>query len=395
MGVPASRRIAMRRITVLAAASAVGVAMALGSFYTARALKAPGPGSRAVAAKIADADVVTGTIRAPAPSSPAASQPSPMAAPSAALAPTPPMPDQTNIAALTSNRAAPWSEAATAAGGRVEARAAPNPVCAANPDALGVSRVVEIDTAGGPGFGSEQFKAYDFLEPGEVVLTFDDGPWPGNTPAVLAALAAQCTKATFFSIGKHATWHPEILKQVVAAGHTVGSHTWSHADLGRKTLEEAKDEIEKGISAVAASAGRPLAPFFRFPALRMTPELLTYLGQRNIAVFSADLDSFDFRLKRPEQVIESVMTKLKKGGKGIILMHDFQHPTALALPELLVQLKANGYKVVQLTAKGTVATLPQYDSAMIKVLAGQTVDARPTASVVRTISTYMSERQRP
>jgi peptidoglycan/xylan/chitin deacetylase (PgdA/CDA1 family) len=280
--------------------------------------------------------------------------------------------------------AAPGSApAAPASGSKNLATAAP---ACHNPDALGVSRVVEIDTHGGPGFGSEQYKAYDFLEPGEIVLTFDDGPWPSNTPAVLAALAAQCVKATFFPIGEHATWHPEILKQVVAEGHTVGSHTWSHADLSKKTPEQGKDEIENGISAIAASAGRPLAPFFRFPALRQTPEMMAYLAGRNIGVFSADLDSFDFMTKKPEKVIESVMTKIKKRGKGIILMHDFQRPTSIAMPELLLQLKAAGFKVVQLKAKDTVTTLPQYDSAMVKVLAGQTIDQRPTASVVRTIS---------
>ena len=255
-----------------------------------------------------------------------------------------------------------------------------------NPGALGVSRVVEVDTTGGPGFGSEQYKAYDFLEPGEVVLTFDDGPWPVNTPAVLAALAAQCVKATFFAIGKHSTWHPEILKQVVAQGHTVGSHTWSHADLSKKSPEEAKDEIENGISAVAASAGRPLAPLFRFPDLRETPDLRAYLGSRNIGIFSTDLNSFDFKIKKPELVVASVMTKLKKRGKGIILMHDFQRSTALGLPDLLAQLKAGGYKVVWVKTKDRVVTLPQYDAAMQKTLAGQTVDARPTSSVVRTIS---------
>src|SRR5215470_9146745 len=144
------------------------------------------------------------------------------------------------------------------------------PFCA-NLDALGVSRVVEIDTNGGPGFGFEHFKQFDFLEPKEVVLTFDDGPWPGNTPAVLKALDDECTKAVFFSIGKHATWHPEILKQVYAAGHTVGAHTWSHANLdGKKMTEQmAKDEIEKGFSAVkwALGANDP-APFFRFPQLQ-------------------------------------------------------------------------------------------------------------------------------
>jgi len=108
----------------------------------------------------------------------------------------------------------------------------------ANPDALGVGRVVEIDTTGGPGFGFEHFKQLDFLEPKEVVLTFDDGPWPGNTPAVLKALDDECTKAVFFPIGKHATYHPEILRQVLAAGHTVGAHTWSHANLNGKKMTE-------------------------------------------------------------------------------------------------------------------------------------------------------------
>ena len=125
------------------------------------------------------------------------------------------------------------------------AQSAPAAKCD-NPNALGVSRVVEIDTTGGPGFGFEHFKAYDFLKDKEVVLTFDDGPWPGNTPRVLKALADQCTKAMFFTIGKHAGWHPEILKSVKAAGHTVGTHTWSHKDLSRMTQQEAVDEFEKG-----------------------------------------------------------------------------------------------------------------------------------------------------
>ena len=136
---------------------------------------------------------------------------------------------------------------------------------------MGLARIVEIDTTGGPGFGFEHFKQYDFLRDKEVVLTFDDGPWPGNTPAVLKALTDECLKATFFEIGKHATWHPEITKQVIAAGMTVGTHTWSHKDLARnpyaKDIEQAKAEIEMGISAVhMAAGGGKVAPFFRFPA---------------------------------------------------------------------------------------------------------------------------------
>src|SRR5262249_6527846 len=153
-----------------------------------------------------------------------------------------------------------------------------------------------------------------------------DGPWPVNTQAVLKALADNCLKATFFPIGKHALWHPEILKEVAAAGHTIGSHTWSHATLVDKkmTPDKAKEEIEKGFSAVKLAMGAAPSPFFRFPALRDSPELLKYLSDRNIAIFSTDLDSFDFMARRPEQVIKSVLDKLEKKGKGIILMHDFQ-----------------------------------------------------------------------
>jgi peptidoglycan/xylan/chitin deacetylase (PgdA/CDA1 family) len=255
-----------------------------------------------------------------------------------------------------------------------------------NPNALGVARVVQIDTTGGPGFGFEHFKAYDFLKDKEVVLTFDDGPWPGNTDRVLAALAEQCTKAMFFNIGKHAGWHPEILKKVAAAGHTIGSHTWSHKDLSRLSEDDAKAEIEKGIAAISIALGnKPVAPFIRFPALRHPPELLKYVGSRNIAVFSTDFDSFDFKIHKPEQVIKSVMTKLEKHGKGIILMHDFQHATSEALPEILKQMKAGGYKVVQVVGKTPVEPLPEYKEMVLKEMGGGLDTARPMSSVIKTI----------
>ncbi len=252
------------------------------------------------------------------------------------------------------------------------------------PGALGVARTVEIDTTGGPGFGTEHFRQHDFLRNNEVILTFDDGPWP-TTPAVLKALADECVRATFFPIGKHATYYPEILKQVVEAGHSVGSHTWSHADLSNKSIDEAKAEIEKGVSAVRMALGAPGAPFFRFPALRHPPELVTYLGQRNIGIFSTDMDSFDFKMRRPEQVIKAVLAKLKKHGKGIMLLHDFQKPTSEAVPELLAQLKANGYKIVHMRAAAPVTTLAEYDEAIIKEQKLPTVSTRPTSSVVRTV----------
>jgi peptidoglycan/xylan/chitin deacetylase (PgdA/CDA1 family) len=310
---------------------------------------------------------------------------SPASAPAATTAPTPAAAPPSAATAAPAPVAAP---APTLAAGSPPA-AASAPACAGIPNALGLARVVEIDTASGPGFGWEHFKMHDFLRNGEVVLTFDDGPWPGTTPAVLKALADHCIRATFFPIGKHATYHPDILKQVAAAGHSIGNHTWGHKDLSKKpydNLDLAKEEIEKGISAVRMVLGVPGAPFFRFPALKHPPELVSYLGQRNIGIFSTDFDSFDFTMRRSGQVIKSVMTKLQKHGKGIVLMHDFQQPTADALPELLRELKANGYKIVHMKPKDSVRTLAQYDELVAKEIKLPTVSDRPTSSVVRTIS---------
>ncbi|MEH2569328.1 polysaccharide deacetylase family protein [Bradyrhizobium sp. AZCC 2289] len=288
------------------------------------------------------------------------------------------------VAPLTAT-AAPAPAAAPAAA----AAAQPARAACTNPNALGVGRTVEIDTTGGPGFGFEHFKQLDFLRDKEVVLTFDDGPWPVNTPSVLKTLADECTTGIFFSIGKHATYYPEILKQVYAAGHTVGSHTWSHATLTNKKLtdDQKKEEIEKGFSAVKwALGGVSPSPFFRFPALQHPPEMVTYLGERNIAMFSCDLDSFDFKASKAQQVIDVTMRKLDKLGKGIILMHDFHKHTAEALPELLKRLKAGGYKVVAMKAKVPVQTLPQYDEELLKDAKLPTVSSRPVSSVVQTIS---------
>jgi len=263
------RRVAVARIVVVA-----GVAAAFGAVLVKNAASPPSPSGPLTAAT-------------PALARPTSAAPAPQVA-------------SPQIAQFTPPEAAPAAAAA------VHPAAPP----CDNPNALGVSRVVEVDTTGGPGFGWENFKELDFLRDHEVVLTFDDGPWV-TTPAVLKALADQCVRATFFPIGKHATYYPEILRQVAAAGHTIGSHTWSHADLSKKTEQEGKDEIEMGFSAVHwALQGAPQAPFIRFPYLRHPPEMVTYLGTRNIAIFSTDIDSFDFKIHKPEKVVVSVMSKL-------------------------------------------------------------------------------------
>ena len=308
----------------------------------------------------------------------------------AASAPAAPAPMRVAQAAQTTTPAAPNATAPSATAQAKPAPAAPAIPACDKPGGMGLARIVEIDTTGGPGFGFEHFKQYDFLRDKEVLLTFDDGPWPGNTPAVLKTLADECLKATFFEIGEHATWHPEITKQVIAAGMTVGTHTWSHKDLARnpyaKDIEQAKAEIEMGNSAVhLAAGGGKVAPFFRFPALQHPPQLMSYLAERNIGVFSTDIDSRDFKLHKPEDVIKSVMSQLEKHGKGIILMHDFKQHTAEAMPELIRQLKAGGYKVVHMVPKGAVSTVPKYDEMLAHEDKLSSNNTRPESSVIRTI----------
>jgi hypothetical protein len=294
--------------------------LGLAAFGVVSAQKAPPP-----SAEVAKPVVAANAIRRPATpvqdiaQAQAAELPQTAAVPAAspaasAAAPVRVAQDTTAPAPQTQNAPAPKAAANSTSGAAAAAPTTTIPPCN-KPDGMGLSRIVEIDTTGGPGFGFEHFKQYDFLRDKEVVLTFDDGPWPENTPAVLRALTDNCIKATFFEIGEHATWHPEITKQVVEAGMTLGTHTWSHKDLARnpyaKDIELAKAEIEMGFSAVHNAAGAPIAPFFRFPALQHPPELLAYMSERNIAVFSADFDSRDFKMRKPEEVITSVMTKLK------------------------------------------------------------------------------------
>jgi peptidoglycan/xylan/chitin deacetylase (PgdA/CDA1 family) len=371
-------------IVVLSVLAALGVAQTQNIFtsFTGRT-EAPAVRVASVAKSSPPTpSAVVSTVAAPVVTAPAIATTvavSPPAAPTAAATPA-----AANVAPAA---AAPPQLVAQAAAPVPARPAAAPPACPGNPDALGVARTVEIDTTGGPGFGFEHFKQYDFLKPGEVVLTFDDGPWQTNTPLVLAALAHHCLRATFFPIGKHATYYPEILRQVAEAGHTIGTHTWSHANLNKKgmSLEDAKTEIEMGISAVHMAVEGNIAPFFRFPALQHPPELVSYLGERNIAIFSTDMDSFDFKMRKPEQVIKSVLEKLKKHGKGIVLMHDFQHATAEGIGTLLDQLKLNGYKIVHMRAKTSVQPLPQYDEMVRKEQKLPIANTRPTAEVVKTV----------
>ncbi len=233
--------------------------------------------------------------------------------------------------------------------------------CADPRGALGVARVVEIDTTTGPRFGHQQYPDVDFLGPKEVVLTFDDGPLRPYTRPVLDALEAECTRATFFMVGRMALSDPELVREVARRGHTVGTHTFSHANLRKAGPIVARQEIELGFSAVRLALGTQTAPFFRFPYLADPKATQNLLRGRRMGMFSIEVDAYDYKTKDPAEVHRNVLAQLDEKGRGIILFHDIQASTARALPGLLAALKARGYRVVHTTAKGKAQTLPEFD----------------------------------
>jgi peptidoglycan-N-acetylglucosamine deacetylase len=248
--------------------------------------------------------------------------------------------------------------------------------CARGGQTWGVSRVVEIDTESGPEFG-DQYHASEtkFLEPGEVVLTFDDGPMRRYTMPILDALDEHCVKATFFSVGRMAIADPATLQEVARRGHTIGVHTWSHQKLSTLGSAAMKREFELGLSAVAAAAGTPVAPFFRFPYLGHNRPSLTYIRERGMGIFGIHVDSRDFRTKSPGVVLRNVMSQLERERKGILLFHDIQPSTAGAIGSLIDELKEHGYKIVHVVPKNPAVTLPEYDAMAARMLKAKSVAA--------------------
>lgn len=231
--------------------------------------------------------------------------------------------------------------------------------CPGNPDALATSRVITVDAASTPRVGRKHFPDTLPLADKEVVLTFDDGPSPGTTSAVLDALRRECVRATFFLIGRNAAAHPELARRELAEGHTVAHHSFSHLRLDRVHLKHADADINRGFAAVDkalygdAATEPPRTPFFRFPGFASSPQLLDRLAARNIVVFGADLWASDWNPMTAEQQLSLVLERLEAARGGIILFHDTKRQTAAMLPAFLRSLKTRGYRVVHVVAPAT------------------------------------------
>lgn len=239
--------------------------------------------------------------------------------------------------------------------------------CSESARSFGLSRIAEIDATGGPVFGliTKQQKESRFLGAKEAVLTFDDGPLPGVTRAILDTLDQFCAKATFFSVGRMAAAYPESVREILKRGHTLGTHTWSHPmSLPRLSPKQARDQIESGFAAVSLAAGQPIAPFFRFPGLNDSGALVQHLGGRNIATFTVDVVSNDSYIADTQRLIDRTLAQLEEHQGGIVLFHDIKAQTARALPTILSEMKRRGYRIVHMTSKHPFAPDPAYVAAV-------------------------------
>jgi len=235
------------------------------------------------------------------------------------------------------------------------------------PDKLGTSRVQKVGTEGGLDVGWKTYRETIPLADHEVILTFDDGPDPKYTPMVLAALADQCVRATFFAIGAKADDAPKLMRREVEEGHNVAFHTYTHPQptLRYMSAVAARADILKGMIAVERaaygadfSAGEPDslaklkldAPFFRFPGFADTEDLRTWFAANNVAIFSVDLWASDWVKMTPDQELKLILGRLEKAKKGMLLFHDDKPWTAEMMPRFLAELKARGYRVVHIEA---------------------------------------------
>lgn len=211
---------------------------------------------------------------------------------------------------------------------------------------LGVSRTVTVDPARGNFYNGLETSLG--LRDGEVVLTFDDGPKPGTTTRILDALAAECTRATFFMAGRMADSYPGVAQRVRREGHTVAGHTHAHENLAKLPSGAVAAAIDKGNASIRRATGQSNVTFFRYPYLAKSQRTDGIVRAKGLIAFGSNIDSKDYHKVGPDTVRTKIMARLRQQRKGIVLMHDIHARTASMLPALLDQLKAEGFKVVHL-----------------------------------------------
>ena len=222
--------------------------------------------------------------------------------------------------------------------------------------ALGVERTIAVDPSEHPRVGSMQYGKSLPLRDHEVVLTFDDGPLPPYTTRILDTLASECVKATFFMVGRMVSGYPSVVRRVYNEGHTIANHSQNHPfTFARMTADQAAQEIEQGHASLLSALGdeKAISPFFRIPGLLRGPGVEQYLAAHDYMTWSVDFLADDWTHINNREVARRAISRIEARGKGILLLHDIQPATALALPDILHELKARGFKIVHVVPMGT------------------------------------------
>jgi peptidoglycan/xylan/chitin deacetylase (PgdA/CDA1 family) len=245
--------------------------------------------------------------------------------------------------------------------------------CPGHPDAIGTSRTITVDPQATPHIGTMQYKTSLPLKDHEVILTFDDGPLPPYTSRILDSLAENCVKVDYFLVGQMAKAYPDLVRRIYNSGHVVGTHSLSHPLTFNRMGEAAlAKQVDGGIEAVDEAIGDPhaVAPFFRIPGLLRSDAADTYLAAKSLTVWSADEVADDWHHGiTAKQIVARAMKRIEaKDHRGVLLLHDIHPATVLALPMLLKELKANGYKIVQAVPAGDrPASVPERTKAKVAV----------------------------
>ena len=262
--------------------------------------------------------------------------------------------------------------------------------CPHNPDALGTSRVLVVDPTEHMRLGTMQYSETLPLADREVVLTFDDGPLPPYTTRILDILAAECVKATYFLVGRMARNFPELVRRIYYEGHTVGTHSQNHPlTFHVMPVGRAVREIEDGFESTRAALADPdaVAPFFRIPGLLRANGVEGYLASRGIMTWSADVPADDWRRIKAQEVVKRSISRLEAKGKGILLLHDIQPVTVLALPALLREFKVRGFRVVHV-----VSSTPDRPKTATEPEQWTTARARANKPWPRTLAPALAEQ---
>lgn len=186
----------------------------------------------------------------------------------------------------------------------------------------------------------EKYKAYIKKRSRKAVaLTFDDGPNPNTTPVALELLKKYNAKATFFMVGRSVAGNEEIIKQVVAEGHQIGNHSWSHPLLTKISLEQAKSQINDTTEALKKASGQDVH-IMRPPYGGINATIQAAVDQSFILW---DVDTLDWKYRNTA----SIMKEVRKARPGsIILMHDIHQTSINALPTVLQYLTEQGFELV-------------------------------------------------